>query len=332
MSATKLVTIYGGSGFLGRQIARTMAQQGWRIRVAVRRPNQAGVVRTYGAPGQVEPVPCNVRDDLSVTACMTDADAVINCVGIMVREGKNTFQAIHEEAADRIARIAARQGVRHFVHVSALGADPDSTSRYAASKGRGEAEVLAQRPDAVILRPSIIFGSDDHFYNRIAAMTRLGPILVVPGANTPVQPVYVEDVARAAALAAAGEAPPGIYELGGPDVLTMREIAQQVLTATDRRRLIVGLPHVLAGVMGGVLDAGQVAVGGLLTNRLLTRDQARTLRLANRVGQDEGIRTFADLGIQPTAAPAVIAEYLWRFRPSGQYDAITATAKNLRDN
>lgn len=330
MSATKLVTIYGGSGFLGRQIARVMAQQGWRIRVAVRRPNQAGIVRTYGAPGQVEPVPCNVRDDLSVAACMTDADAVINCVGILVREGKNTFDAIHEEAAGRIARIAAQQGVKHLVHVSALGADPESSSLYAASKGRGEAAVLAQRPDAVILRPSIIFGSDDNFYNRIAAMTRLGPFLLVPGARTEVQPVYVMDVARAAALAASGLAAPGIYELGGPDVLTMRDIARQVLTATGRRRAIIGLPHVLAGVMGSVLDAGQVVTGGLLTNRILTRDQARTLRLPNRVAG--GARTFADLGIEPTAAPAVIAEYLWRFRPAGQYDAITATAKNLRDN
>lgn len=330
MSATKLVTIYGGSGFLGRQIARAMAQQGWRVRVAVRRPNQAGIVRTYGAPGQLEPVPCNVRDDLSVTACMADADAVINCVGILVREGKNTFDAIHEEAAGRIARIAAQQGVRQLVHVSALGADTESDSRYAASKGRGEAAVLAAYPNAVILRPSIIFGSDDNFYNRIAAMTRLGPFLLVPGANTEVQPVYVMDVAQAAAMAAQGLAAPGIYELGGPDVVTMRQVAQQVLTATERRRAVIGLPHVLAGIMGSVLDAGQVVTGGLLTNRILTKDQARSLRLPNRVA--EGVRTFADLGIEPTAAPAVIAEYLWRFRPSGQYDAITATAKNLRDN
>lgn len=330
MSATKLVTIYGGSGFLGRQIARAMAQQGWRVRVAVRRPNEAGIVRTYGAPGQLEPVPCNVRDDLSVTACMADADAVINCVGILVREGKNTFDAIHEEAAGRIARIAAQQGVRQLVHVSALGADAESDSRYAASKGRGEAAVLAAYPDTVILRPSIIFGSDDNFYNRIAAMTRLGPFLLVPGANTEVQPVYVMDVARAAAMAAQGLAAPGIYELGGPDVVTMRQVAQQVLAATERRRAVIGLPHALAGIMGSVLDAGQVVTGGLLTNRILTRDQARSLRLPNRVS--EGARTFADLGIEPTAAPAVIAEYLWRFRPSGQYDAITATAKNLRDN
>jgi len=330
MSAAKLVTIYGGSGFLGRQIARIMAAQGWRIRVAVRRPNEAGVVRTYGAPGQVEPVPCNIRDDLSVTACMADADAVINCVGIMVREGKNTFDAIHEEAAGRVARIAAETGVKQFVHVSAIGADADSESRYAASKGRGEAAVLAHRPDAVILRPSVMFGPDDHFYNRLAAMTRLGPILLVPGANTPMQPVYVDDVARAAAMAAAGEAQPGIYELGGPDVLTMREIAQQVLTAIGRRRAVIGLPHWLSRVMGTALDGVQTVTGGLLTNRIMTRDQARLLRLPNRVSGQA--KTFADLGIEPTAAPAVIEGYLWRFRPSGQYEAITASAKNLRNS
>ena len=329
MSAAKLVTIYGGSGFLGRQIARAMAQQGWRIRVAVRRPNESGVVRTYGAPGQIEPVPCNVRDDLSVLACMSDADAVINCVGILVREGKNTFEAIHDEAAGRIARIAAETGIKQFVHVSALGADAASPSHYAASKGRGEAAVLQHRPDAAILRPSIIFGSDDHFYNRIASMTRLGPILFVPGADTEVQPVYVVDVARAAAMAAAGEAGPGIYELGGPDVLTMRDVARQVLTATDRRRGIVGIPNWMAGIMGAMLDAGQVVTGGLLTNRILTRDQVRTLRQPNRVA--EGARTFADLGIEPLSAPAILDTYLWRFRPTGQYEAITASAKNLRD-
>lgn len=330
MSAAKLVTIYGGSGFLGRQIARVMAAQGWRIRVAVRRPNEAGVVRTYGAPGQIEPVPCNVRDDMSVTACMADADAVINCVGILVHEGRNTFDAIHEEAAGRIARIAAATGVRQFVHVSALGADTSSDSRYAASKGRGEALVLEHRPDAMILRPSVLFGADDGFYNRIAAMAKFGPVLAIPGAKSEVQPVYVVDVAHAAAMGAEGKARPGIYELGGPDVMTLRQVAEQVLAAIDRRRLVIGLPHFLSGIAGSVLDAGQVVTGGLLTNRILTRDQARTLRLPNRV--QETARTFADLGIEPISAAAVIDGYLWRFRPSGQYETITASARNLRDH
>ncbi|SMO38160.1 complex I NDUFA9 subunit family protein [Paracoccus laeviglucosivorans] len=328
MSAAKLVTIYGGSGFLGRQIARILAAQGWRVRVAVRRPNEAGVVRTYGAPGQIEPVPCNVRDDASVLACMADADAVVNCVGVLVEEGKNTFAAVHDEAAGRIARLSAQLNVPHFVHVSALGADADADSRYAASKGRGEAAVLSHRADAVILRPSIIFGSDDNFFNRIASMTRFGPVLMVPGADTPVQPVYVMDVANAAVLAAQGKAAPGIYELGGPEVMTMRDVARLVLRATDRRRAVMNLPGPLGGGLASVLDAVQVVSGGLLTNRVLTRDQLRSLKRPNRVG--EGVKDLTSLGIEPTAASAVINEYLWRFRPSGQYEAMTASAKNLR--
>ena len=326
----RLVTIYGGSGFLGRQIARQMAAAGWRVRVACRRPNQAGVVRTYGAVGQVEPVPCNVRDDLSVTAAMMDADAVINCVGILVREGRNTFDAIHEEAAGRIARISAERGVPRLVHVSAIGANVDAASHYAASKGRGEALVLQHRPDAVILRPSVVFGPDDGFFNKLGCMMRLGPILPLPGASAEVQPVYVEDVARAAAMAARGEAAPGIYELGGPDVYTMRELAQMVARVTGRRRAIIGLPGFLAGLMGAGFDAVQWATGGLVTHRVLTRDQVRLLRQPNRVGT--GVRTFADLGIAPMAAEAIIPDYLWRFRPSGQYDAIKASARNLRES
>lgn len=326
----KLVTIFGGSGFVGRQIARRMAADGWRVRVAVRRPNEAGVVRTYGAVGQVEPVPCNIRDDLSVTAALSDADAVINCVGVLVREGKNTFDAVHDEGAGRIARISAQRGVARLVHLSAIGADVEGASAYARSKGAGEARVLEHRPDAVILRPSVIFGSDDKFFNKLGGMMRLGPVVPVPGANAEIQPVYVGDVALAAAMGADGRAAPGIYELGGPDVMTMRQVAQLVAKVTDRRRAIVGLPGFMAGLMGIGFDAVQWVTGGLVTNRVLTRDQVRSLRHPNRVGQ--GVMTFADLGIEPMAAAAIIPEYLWRFRPSGQYDAIKASAKNLREN
>lgn len=324
-----LVTIYGGSGFLGRQIARLMAQQGWRVRVACRRPNQAGVVRTYGAVGQVEPVFCNVRDDLSVLAAMSDSDAVINCVGIMVREGRNTFAAVHEEAAGRIARLSAETGVRRMVHVSAIGADADGVSHYARSKGRGEAAVVAARPDAVILRPSVIFGADDSFFNRIAAMTRM-PVMFVPGLSAEVQPVWVEDVAQAAAMAADGRAGPGAYELGGPDVMTMRSLTRLVLRTVGRRRPVLPLPGFLAGTVGAAFDALQTISGGLVTNRVLTRDQVRLLRGPNRVGPD--VRGFADLGIVPVSAAAVIPDYLWRFRPGGEYAAIKASAHNMRQN
>lgn len=323
-----LVTIYGGSGFLGRQIARLMAREGWRVRVAVRRPNEALFVRTYGVVGQVEPVPCNVRDELSVRAAMTSADAVVNCVGILVREGRNTFDVIHDEAAGRIARLSAELEVGRLVHVSAIGADPEGPSQYLRSKGRGEAAVLAARPDAVIIRPSVMFGPGDRFYNKFAGMARLGPILPISGGNAVLQPVYVEDVARVAAMGADGSAPPGIYELGGPQELTLRQVVQQVLEATGRRRWVLNLPFWLGGVPAALLDAGQWASGGLVTNRVVTRDQLRSLRVPNRVA--EGARGFADLGITPTAAEAVIPEYLWRFRPRGQYEAMKASAKNLR--
>lgn len=332
MSAAKLVTIYGGSGFLGRQITRVLASQGWRVRVAVRRPNEAGTVRTYGAPGQVEPVFCNVRDDWSVLACMSDADAVVNCVGVMLPQGKNTFSAVNNEAASRIARLSNDAGIKRIVHVSALGANAKSSSQYAASKGEGELAVLTHRADAIILRPGIIFGSDDQFYNKLGAMTRFGPFLAVPGPNTKVQPVYVMDVAAVAALAAEGKIAPGIYELAGPDVMTMREVARQVLGVVDRRRIVIGLPHWLAGAAGAVLDVGQTLTGGLVRNKMLTRDQARTLRHDNRLSGDAAVKTFEALGISPTGSDAVIPEYLWRFRPRGQYTAITETAKNLRRN
>lgn len=326
----RLVTIYGGSGFVGRQIARRMAAAGWRVRVAVRRPNEAGIVRTYGAVGQVEPVPCNVRDDLSVAAAMAGADAVVNCVGILVREGRNNFDAIHDEAAGRISRLSAEAGVARLVHLSAIGADPQASSRYAASKGRGEAAVLSHRPDAVILRPSVIFGPDDGFFNKLGSMMRLGPVLPLPGAGAQIQPVYVEDVARAAEMGATGEAAPGIYELGGPDVMTMREAAQLVARVTGRRRAVMGVPGFVGALMGFGLDAVQWISGGLLTNRVLTRDQARLLRAPNRVTGSVG--SLADLGITPVSAAAIVPQYLWRFRPSGQYDAIKASAKNLREH
>ena len=204
----KLVTIYGGSGFIGRYIARRMAKEGWRVRVAVRRPNEAIFVRPYGVVGQVEPVFCNIRDDASVRAVMQGADAVVNCVGVLNEVGKNGFDAVQAEGAGRIARIAAELGVGQLVQLSAIGADADSASAYARSKAEGEAAVRRAFPEAVILRPSVVFGSEDQFFNRFAAMTRFGPLLPVVGAETKFQPVYVDDVAQAAVKAVLGEAAP----------------------------------------------------------------------------------------------------------------------------
>ncbi len=325
---SNLVTIYGGSGFVGRYIARRMAQAGWRVRVAVRRPNEALFVRPYGVVGQVEPVLCNIRDDASVAAAMDGADAVVNCVGILAPEGKNTFEPVQLQGAARIARIAAEKGIARMVHVSAIGADAASASDYARTKALGEAEVLRHMPDAVILRPSIVFGPEDGFFNRFASMARFGPILPVVGGATKFQPVYVEDVAAAAVKGVLGEAAPGIYELGGPEVKTFRALMQQMLTVIHRRRLILGVPFPIAGLMGFVLDTAQAVTVGLFHNGILTRDQVRNLKRDNVVtGQT---RTFADLGIEPTALDSVLSSYLWRFRPTGQYDDITDSAKNLR--
>ena len=195
---SQLVTIFGGSGFVGRYIARRMAKEGWRVRVAVRNVNEAMFVRPYGAVGQVEPVFCNIRDDASVAAVAEGADVVVNCVGVLDETGKNTFDAVQAEGATRIARIAAQMGIARMVHISAIGADADAQSEYAQTKAAGEAGVLEHQPNAVILRPSIIFGQEDQFFNRFAAMTKFGPVLPVVGANTQFQPVYVDDVAAAA--------------------------------------------------------------------------------------------------------------------------------------
>lgn len=324
----KLVTIYGGSGFVGRYIARRMAKEGWRVRVAVRHPNDALFVKPYGVVGQVEPVACNIRDDASVRAVMKGADAVVNCVGILNRSGKNTFDAVQAEGAARITRLAAEEGVANLVHLSAIGADENSPSDYQQTKAAGEKAIRAAFPNAVILRPSVIFGNEDGFFNRFAAMARFGPILPVVGANTRFQPVYVDDVAQAAVLGITGQAAPGIYELGGPDVETFRALMRRMLAVIRRRRLIINIPFFAASIMGGAFDLLQAVTLGLIHNGMVTRDQVRNLRADNVV--TPGAKGFADLGITPTAMEAVLPEYLWRYRPSGQYAAIKESAKNLR--
>lgn len=324
---SKLVTIYGGSGFVGRYIARRMAQAGWRVRVAVRRPNEAMHVKPYGVVGQVEPVFCNIRDDASVRAVLTGADAVVNCVGTFDRKGRNSFQAIQNEGASRIARIAAEEGVDQLVQISAIGADVKADSAYAQSKAQGEAGVIRYFPNAVILRPSVIFGAEDQFFNRFAGMTRFAPVLPVVGAETKFQPVYVDDVAQAAVMGAMGTAKPGIYELGGPEVVSFRKLMQQMLSVIRRRRLIVNIPFGIAAVMGWVMDMIQTLTLGLVPAQI-TRDQVKSLRVDNVVAPDA--RGFADLGITPVAIEAVLPDYLWRFRPAGQYEAIKESAKNLR--
>ena len=324
---SKLVTIYGGSGFVGRYIARRMAKLGWRVRVAVRRPNEAIFVRPYGVVGQVEPVLCNIRNDESVRKVMQGADAVVNCVGTFDAKGKNNFGAVQNEGAERVARIAAEEGVARMVHISAIGADLNSTSVYAQTKAQGEEAVLKHMPNAMILRPSVIFGPEDQFFNRFAGMSRMGPVLPLVGAETKFQPVYVDDVARAAVMGVTGEAAPGIYELGGPDVNTFRELIKQMLDIIRRRRFLVNIPFGVASGMGRVFDTLKRLSGGLIPAQI-TRDQVESLKQDNIVSQDA--KGFADLGITPASLEAVLPEYLWRFRPTGQYDAIKESAEHLK--
>lgn len=324
----QLVTIYGGSGFLGRYIARRMANEGWRVRVAVRRPNEAIFVRPYGVVGQVEPVFANIRDDASVAAVMKGADAVVNCVGTFDAFGRNNFEAVQAEGAGRIARIAAEQGIGRMVYVSAIGADPEGPSRYAQTKAAGERQVLEAIPQAVILRPSVLFGPEDNFFNRFAAMARFSPVIPLVGAATRFQPAYVDDVAAAAAMGVTGRAEPGIYELGGPDVDTFRELILVMLGVIRRRRFVINVPFWMARVMAAGLDFLELASLRLFRNGTLTRDQVRQLARDNIVAEDA--RGFADLGITPVSMEAVLPDYLWRFRASGQYAAMKDSARNLR--
>lgn len=325
---SKLVTIYGGSGFVGRYVARRMAKEGWRVRVAVRRPNEAIFVKPYGAVGQVEPVFCNIRDDASVALAMHGADAVVNCVGILAEQGKNKFNAVQAEGAARISRIAAENGITTMVHVSAIGADADSESDYARSKAEGEAAVLENFPSAVILRPSVIFGAEDGFFNRFADMANKSPIIPLVGAKTKFQPVYVDDVAKAAVAGVLGQAAPGVYELGGPEVASFADLIRKMLNVIERRKLVLSLPLLAGRLMGGAFDLAQFMTAGLFTNNVLTRDQVRNLARDNVVSSDA--KSLADLGIDPVSLDAVLPDYLWCFRPSGQYAAIKASAKNLR--
>ena len=324
----KLVTIFGGSGFVGRYIARRLAKQNWRVRIAVRRPNEATFVRMYGSVGQVEPVFANIRDDASVAAALMGADAVVNCVGILAESGRNGFDAVQSEGAARVARLAAAEGVERMVQISAIGADAGSDSDYARTKAEGEAAVMEHMPGAVILRPSLVFGPEDEFFNRFAGMARMVPVVPMVGAGTKFQPVYVDDVAAAAALGVEGKASPGIYELGGPDVDTFRELMRTMLRVVRRRALLLPVPFFGARIMSWGLDMGQAVTGGLVQNGVLTRDQVRNLARDNVVsGAHPG---FAELGIEPTAMEAVLPDYLWRFRPSGQYSDIKDSARNLK--
>lgn len=325
----KTVTIFGGSGFVGRYIARRMARAGWRVRVAVRRPNEAHFVRPYGVVGQVEPILANIRDESSTAAAIAGSDVVINCVGILAQDSRQRFDRVHAEGAGRIARLARQAGVKRFVHLSAIGADANSPSAYARSKAEGETLIAERFPGAVILRPSIIFGAEDQFFNRFAQMAKMSPVLPLVGADTLFQPVYVDDVAQAAVKAATQEVAPGVYELGGPEVASFADLMDRMLACIRRTRIKLPLPFIAGSVMGWCFDAAQMLSLGIFRNSVLTRDQVQSLKSDNVVS--EGAMGLSDLGIDPTAMAAILDDYLYCHRPYGQYAELTESGNGLRD-
>ncbi len=313
-----LITIYGGSGFLGRHLVRALCKRHYRIRVAVRRPDLAGHLQPLGRVGQIHAVQANLRHAESVQAAARGADVVVNLVGILYARGKQSFDRVHTSGAEQVALAAKQHGAR-LVHVSALGADEQSRSAYARSKAAAERLVMAAEPPAVIMRPSIMFGPEDDFFNRFAAMARLSPVLPLIGDGvTRFQPVFVGDVAAALADAVDGKVKTGVYELGGPEVRTFRELLQFILATIERRRLLVPLPFWLAKLHASFLQ--------YWPKPLLTPDQVELLRSDNVVSEAakaEG-RTLQGLGIQPEPIEAIVPSYLWRFRKTGQFRSRTA--------
>lgn len=311
LKAGDLVTIFGGSGFVGRYLVRALAEQGYRVRVAVRRPNQALFLKPMGDVGQVQPVQANIRNRASCAAAMEGASAVVNLVGVLYESGAQKFDAVHAEGAKRLAELAADAGITNFVQMSAIGADADSGSDYAQSKAAGEAAVLKAIPTTTIVRPSIIFGPEDQFFNRFAAMARIAPALpLIGGGETKYQPVYVKDVA--AAMTAALQRPEWngkVLELGGPDVATFAELMELMLKEIERTRPLVKLPYFAAKAMASVLQ--------ILPAPLLTVDQVELLKHDNVVS--EGASGLSDLGIEASAMSAILPSYLYRYRRTGQF-------------
>ncbi|MDE3811778.1 complex I NDUFA9 subunit family protein [Sinorhizobium meliloti] len=311
-----LVTIFGGSGFVGRHVVRALAKRGYRIRVAVRRPDLAGHLQPLGNVGQISFVQANLRYRRSVDCAVDGADHVINCVGVLFESGRNTFEAVQDFGARAVAEAARATGAT-LTHISAIGADANSESSYARTKGRAEAAILETLPAAVILRPSIIFGPEDGFFNKFAEMARFSPVLpLIGGGNTRFQPVYVTDVAEAVARSVDGKLTGGtIYELGGPQVLSFRECLDFMLKTIDRKRSFVSLPFGIASLMGSV-----ASLVPFITPPL-TADQVVLLKSDNVVSakaEAEG-RTLAGIGIEPTMLESILPTYLVRYRPHGQY-------------
>jgi uncharacterized protein YbjT (DUF2867 family) len=317
-----VVTVFGGSGFLGRYAVQALARAGCRIKVAVRRPDLALHLQTLGTVGQIALIQANVRDDASVSEALRGADAAVNLVGILAQSGRQRFAAVHAEGAERIAKAARTHGAQALVQISAIGANRLSRSAYGRSKGDGEARVLAAFPEAVILRPSLIFGPEDHFFNRFAALMRIVPILPLTGGRSRMQPVYAGDVGHAIKSALSGGAAGGsIYELGGPVVYTFRDILKMIGRWTGHLRPLLPIPFWVAKIPAFFIQN--------LPGVAVTVDQLRLLEQDNVVSAEalRDRRTLQGLGIdEPRSVESIVPYYLQRFRPGGEFATTTTIA------
>jgi uncharacterized protein YbjT (DUF2867 family) len=320
-----LVTVFGGSGFLGRHVVRALAKSGYRVRVAVRRPELANFLQPLGRVGQIHAVQANLRYPASVEAAARDADVLINLVGILYERGRQKFDAVQAFGAEAVALAAANFGAK-LVHVSAIGADEHGASHYARSKAMGERLVLAAAPAATILRPSVLFGQEDDFFNKFAAIARFSLALpLIGGGHTRFQPVFAGDVASAVVAALEGRASDGTpdgktYELGGPETMTFKQLMEFMLATIERKRLLVPIPFALAKLEASFLQ--------LMPKPLLTPDQVELLRTDSVVSEAatrEG-RTIAAFGIDPLSMETVVPSYLWRYRKTGQYQGDRTTS------
>ena len=328
IKTAKLVTVFGGSGFVGRYVAKSLAEHGYRVRIASRRPGAAFVTQVSGKVGQINAVQANLRYPDSVARAVRDADAVVNLVGILAEGGKQTFSALQAEGVRIVAEATKAAGITRFVRMSAIGADPNSAAEYGRTKAEGERLALSIIPEAVIVRPSIVFGPEDKFFNRFAGMARVMPALPLIGGGTGLlQPVFVGDVAAAIALAVDGKAQPGtIYELGGPEAVSFADIMRFILKTTERKRPLVKLPFSMATRMAGLTEMVSKASFGLMPEMLeMTQDQVELLKEDNVVSEAakrEG-RTLQGLGIRPESYESFVPRYLGRYRKTGQYAAYT---------
>jgi uncharacterized protein YbjT (DUF2867 family) len=329
LGANRLVTVFGGSGFIGRHVVRALARRGWRVRVAVRRPDLAFHLQPLGKVGQIHAVQANLRYPESVAHALRDAAAAVNLVGILEQTGAQHFDAIQHLGAQTVAQAVKDAGLDLFVHMSAIGADPTGVSLYARTKAFGEAAVRQILPGAIITRPSVVFGPEDQFFNRFAAMARLMPALpLIGGGKTKLQPVFAGDVATAIVLALEGKAKPGtIYELGGPEVATLRRINEFVLKVTQRQRWLVPVSFERAKLLASVTEVATKLSLGLYPEMFrITKDQVELLHADNVVSPQalaEG-RTLGGLGIQPEPFETFVPTYLYRYRKTGQFASTRA--------